>query len=1287
MKWGLQLAALLVVLLGLLMGVARMTFHLLEGYRMGIESIAADVLQKPVLVGSIDTAWSRLNPVIVMHDVHIRDEDSGNVATEIKELGISFDLIASLWNQELRPEMVVMKIRRLGIYRQEDGRISLGLDILAGSRDVEDTSENLQWILEWPDVHIFAEVVEFNDRQARFPAICLENADLSLQTRSGFVDLQVLAKACSLAEHIELSARFSNADFNKSSYSAEIYLQISQASPAFWREALSEYMSLPDRGTADIQLWADVRDSKPVKIAGNVSLLSLAYEDSERIPFEIASARGHFRWLRAAKGWQLQVADWGMSRNNHQWPASDLVMTFNRERHQYDIRSRYLRMDDILPVIMMQPWINQHVDTKWRGLQVQGSVSDLSLQLISSNGLYVENYAAKARLQDFSIQVREDMPRIQGIDGYLVATSRAGMIDFHTENALLDMATLFREPLGVSTLTGQLSWSVLDSGLLIESSNLKAANSHIATQSRLSIHLAKGESPFVDMQTNFEKGDSAYASLYWPAKIMPEAATAWLDDSIVAGYIDYGTFVLHGNLDDFPYDNQEGRFEVRFNLRDGILDYYNDWPRIEEIEAEVSFLGRGVHIEAVSGYIYDASIKKIVVDIENLSADPVIKFSGSAETSSHDLLRYLAETSLAGDYQKVLSALKLSGMHDLSLNMSIPLYDEEITFNGELDFKRNLLSIPSWQIELSDLEGKLSFSEHAIAADRLTASYLNHPVISEVLTVHSNDRRETHMRLQALADLSRLLAQTSPWLAEHIQGESIINFAIQTSDSPGLLSRMTVNSDLKGTEICLPSPFGKLRDTRLPLQLTGHLDGGSLATLEASFRDRAHIRMQFNGHDQLSSGVVHLGALQAPLEHGGGQGLEIRGRMDKLKLDSWIDWYSNLAQGYAVRNFVMPVLLDLDIGDMTLARWRLPEFNISGLLANDVWDVRFSGRAIAGKGVFNRHGTPLLKLELDAVRILDEPDIVTNVTDNLWSFEIFPADIPSLAVDIKQLIYNNREIGWGGLNFSSGKNILRINEAYLRNVKSDLSVQGVWQHQQDRHQTDMDIEVTSKDFGDLMKRLGYNDTIRRGVVDLRGSLSAPLAPMEIGIEDVSGEMKVVLHDGEVIEVNAGNAGRIFGLLSFQALPRRLALDFSDLFSQGMSFDEIEGNFTVERGHAYTNNLRLTAPSGTVEVSGRVGLFDKDYDQLAKVTPNASASLPMAGALVGGAGLAAILLITNQILEKPVNKLVETEYQISGTWAEPKVERLALVNNSPGTASEQRPVSEAVEEKEVPADSL
>ena len=79
------------------------------------------------------------------------------------------------------------------------------------------------------------------------------------------------------------------------------------------------------------------------------------------------------------------------------------------------------------------------------------------------------------------------------------------------------------------------------------------------------------------------------------------------------------------------------------------------------------------------------------------------------------------------------------------------------------------------------------------------------------------------------------------------------------------------------------------------------------------------------------------------------------------------------------------------------------------------------------------------------------------------------------------------------------------------------------------------------------------------------------------------------------------AGRAVGLLSVTALPRRLSLDFTDVFGKGLAFDKIEGDFTLSDGNAYTSNLIMDGPAAGVRISGRVGIEAEDYDQTAIVS--------------------------------------------------------------------------------------
>ena len=135
------------------------------------------------------------------------------------------------------------------------------------------------------------------------------------------------------------------------------------------------------------------------------------------------------------------------------------------------------------------------------------------------------------------------------------------------------------------------------------------------------------------------------------------------------------------------------------------------------------------------------------------------------------------------------------------------------------------------------------------------------------------------------------------------------------------------------------------------------------------------------------------------------------------------------------------------------------------------------------------------------------------------------------------------------------------------------------------------------------------------------------------------------------------AGRVLGLFSVAALPRRLALDFKDLTEKGLAFDSVQGDFELRDGNAFTSNLLLRGPAAEIGIAGRTGLATRDYDQTAVVTGNLGASLPVAGALAGGPAVGAALLLFSQVFKEPLKGITRGYYRITGPWDNPTVERV------------------------------
>jgi uncharacterized protein YhdP len=130
---------------------------------------------------------------------------------------------------------------------------------------------------------------------------------------------------------------------------------------------------------------------------------------------------------------------------------------------------------------------------------------------------------------------------------------------------------------------------------------------------------------------------------------------------------------------------------------------------------------------------------------------------------------------------------------------------------------------------------------------------------------------------------------------------------------------------------------------------------------------------------------------------------------------------------------------------------------------------------------------------------------------------------------------------------------------------------------------------------------------------------------------------------------------MFGLMSIVELPRRLSLDFRDVFNKGFGFDSIAGTFRIDDGSTYTCDLSLEGPAADIGIVGEADIANRTYNQTAIVSANVGNTLPIVGAVVAGPQVAAVLYIISQIFKKPLQEVGQVYYAINGSWDEPTVE--------------------------------
>ena len=208
------------------------------------------------------------------------------------------------------------------------------------------------------------------------------------------------------------------------------------------------------------------------------------------------------------------------------------------------------------------------------------------------------------------------------------------------------------------------------------------------------------------------------------------------------------------------------------------------------------------------------------------------------------------------------------------------------------------------------------------------------------------------------------------------------------------------------------------------------------------------------------------------------------------------------------------------------------------------------------------------------------------------------------------------------------------------------------------------------DAGKILSRSGYPDSLKDGSGTLESNVYWTGAPEAFNYSRLNGTMNLKVGKGRFLKLNDSKVGtlKLLGVLSLQSIPKRISLDFTDVFSDGFQFDSITGNAQIVNGLLLTNDMKLTGAAAKVTMTGQVDLNRETQNLKVRIMPTIGDNvslLSFAAGPVVGVGV----LLANKILSDPLDKLVSFEYNVSGSWADPKVEKVSKaksVQNGPLT---------------------
>jgi len=1231
------------VLLLTLYVAARLYLPTLLAQKSDIEAYLTHAANHPVHLGRIESYWRGLNPGLRIYGVTVHGPDERRAGIRIGEVQISVEPLALLRGR-LEVYRLVLVRPSLTLVRDRDGRI--GVADLSPPDEVPSGAE-FAWLAAMARVEVREGELNWQDARAATGLLKIAAVDLELRNRGTRHRLRAsadfpdaLCRKCAVTADV-------TGDPAAESWDGEFALRADgidlQTLPLVLRERLPSDV----RGRFDLDLWSDWRNARPVIVRGKAAATRVRFPFGAKAQsIALRQLSAGVLWRRTDAGWRLDLDRLSLGLVNAPWSAGRLHLEYAGAENRFEID--HLDLDDLTRFVVTNQ--TQHPLLRhWADLRPSGAIDALR---IKTRGPLAEPSAfeVEARLARLGTAAHERLPSVTGLSGRVSFDNTAGRIDIDSKDFSFSLPRVFRAPLLAARASGKVQWRKTDDAWHIagDALQIQGDDGKGAGSLTLDVPFDESRSPVLKLRVDFRDGNGAHAARYYPIHKLPPRSLEWMESSIVDGRVTSGHLVYDGPIREFPFDEKQGTFELRAQVRDGVYRYLPGWPPITRAQVSVAVDGSNALITG-GGRIGALTAHDVRVDVGH-RPDAVtrqVHVRGRLDGPVAETLRVLQSAKTNKDHAWQAAVRKLAsaaGTGTLELEVLVPLTQKiDDTFFATYRVRDAALKFADGS-GADALNGVARFTDAGLHDSSLKGNLFGGPAT----LVSSYQSDGLHLSAGGRLQPAELL-RGRPAIASRVSGS--VDWSLDWKDGPEG-ARLRAGADYGELRTRLPAPLDRRRGDRadrlavttdisrpdaLVLSIAaGSGSGGTLAF------DRRQDRWQFN------RGRINFGQPTAPLPQR--EGLEIGLNVDAVDADQWLPLVESADHGETL-SLVSGVRAEIKQFVLLNREWGRSFLNLAR--RGEEWKIVVDSDAAAGEGsVVAAAGRParwrfdLAYLRLPAAR---EGAVKDRPTD--------PRRLP--AVDLRARDFEYKQRSLGELNFAAAPDSQgwRIDRLKLTRPELTLAVDGIWRRRDAVDESEFNIQWQSDDMGTSLDALGYKDQMAKGKVQVLAHLSWPGAPTEPQAAGMNGTVEVSAENGRFLKLDPG-AARLFGFLDLRSIARYLTLDFSPAFGKGFAFDAIHGKIAINRGNARTDNLVVSGPALNLGIAGRVGLAKEDYDLAIEASPRIGSTLTLTSWGLFGPQVAAAVLALQSLFKKQISEGTRVTYFIKGPWSNPQVTKLS-----------------------------
>ncbi len=746
------------------------------------------------------------------------------------------------------------------------------------------------------------------------------------------------------------------------------------------------------------------------------------------------------------------------------------------------------------------------------------------------------------------------------------------------------------------------------------------------------------------------------------------------------------------------------------------------WPALTDLSGELVFNNAALQVNGATGRVQGLGglqLVKVDARIDDLAHSATVEVTAAVKGPVSDALAFVNTSPVGAMTGQALDKAVATGTADYALRLSLPLSAIDKTrVQGSVTLPGNDVRITPASPLLARAKGVVTFSESGFNVAAVQARFLGGDIrleggmraparagapgtpgseldASVVFKAQGNVTAEGLRQAKDMGLVSRL--------AQNASGSAAYSATLGFRRG---VAEVTVASNLQGMALGLPAPLGKAAEAVLPLRFEHMLQRDALAPgqklqdqLSLSIGNLAsvvYVRDISGAEPRVVRGSVGVGleaGESAPLPD---SGVAANINLATVDIDAWQKVLST-----ATGNDVVGAGAGAATEAMAMAMSYLPtrmairarQLQIDGRKLNQVvvgatrdgpnWRANIDAQELNGYIEFRQPGAGV---GLGSGRVfarLSRLRLAPNTASEVESLlDQQPASIPALDIVVEDLELRGRKLGRveiEAINRGSvallregGAREWRLNKFNIILPEAVLTATGNWAAVNpqsaaaaglpERRRTMMDFKLDIADSGELLKRFGMQDVIRHGKGSLQGQVAWAGSPLSPNYPSMGGQFNVNIESGQFLKADPGIA-KLLGVLSLQSLPRRLALDFRDVFSEGFAFDFVRGDVAIAQGQAWTNNLQMRGVNAAVLLDGSADIARETQDIKVVVVPEVNAGTASLIATVINPAIGLGTFLAQYFLRRPLMQAATQEFHIDGSWADPKITKITKITKT------------------------